>query len=241
MDERSKAIFALLEDAGIDYAITHGGKHSFVEWSGPNGPRKQTIYTTSSDWRSVENSRHEMRDWLKEDGFLADNLVPAVTIRDGRGVASSLDVASHFKKSHKDVLRAYDRLVEDVSDQEFTGRNFALSAYKDPSGRSLRSIDMSRDGFSLLVMGFTGQEAAKWKIKYITAFSQLEEQRLRNPEYEDRLAKIEARCLCLEDENKALTDLLLEQETPLALPAPKPKNLWFVQHQMRRKLRKVAA
>lgn len=241
MDERSKAIFELLDNAGVPYSITQGGKHQFVEWIGINGPRKQTIFTTSSDWRSVENARHEVRDWLEEDGLLVENRAAIVSLRDGRGVASSLDIAAHFKKSHKDVLRAYDRLISDISDQDFTGRNFALSSYKDPSGRSLRSIDMTRDGFSLLAMGFTGQEAAKWKIKYIAAFNQLEEQKLRNVEYEDRLAKIEARCLSLEDENRALTDLLLEQRAPIALPAPKPKNLWFMQHQMRRKLRRAAA
>ena len=33
---------------------------------------------------------------------------------------------------------------------------------------------MNRDGFSLLVMGFTGKEALQWKLKYINAFNTME-------------------------------------------------------------------
>ena len=34
---------------------------------------------------------------------------------------------------------------------------------------------MNRDGFTLLAMGFTGQKALKFKLKYIEAFNQMEE------------------------------------------------------------------
>lgn len=33
---------------------------------------------------------------------------------------------------------------------------------------------MNRDGFSLLVMGFTGKKALEWKLQYIKAFNQME-------------------------------------------------------------------
>lgn len=33
---------------------------------------------------------------------------------------------------------------------------------------------MTRDGFSLLVMGFTGQKALEWKLRYIEAFNEME-------------------------------------------------------------------
>ena len=35
---------------------------------------------------------------------------------------------------------------------------------------------MDKDGFSLLVMGFTGKEALEWKIKYIKAFNAMEQE-----------------------------------------------------------------
>lgn len=96
-----------------------------------------------------------------------------VTVKDGRVVANSRDVASAFEKQHKDVLRAIDNLECSV---DFTGRNFAPSEYRDPSGRALRSFDLTRDGFAFLVMGFTGAKAARFKEAYITAFNEMEEE-----------------------------------------------------------------
>ena len=39
-----------------------------------------------------------------------------------------------------------------------------------------KCYDITRDGFSLLVMGFTGKKALEWKIKYIEAFNSMERQ-----------------------------------------------------------------
>lgn len=94
-----------------------------------------------------------------------------VFVRDNTVLANSRDVAENFGKRHADVLRAIDDL--DCS-PEFTERNFALSAYKDATGRSLRSYDMTRDGFVFLVMGFTGSTAARFKEAYIAAFNAME-------------------------------------------------------------------
>ena len=51
---------------------------------------------------------------------------------------------------------------------------FQLSRYKDAKGEYRKKYLMNRTGFSLLVMGFTGQEALIWKMKYIEAFNKLE-------------------------------------------------------------------
>ena len=40
---------------------------------------------------------------------------------------------------------------------------------------------MNRDGFNLLAMGFTGKEAVQWKLKYIEAFNQMEQQLAGRP------------------------------------------------------------
>ncbi|MET3892776.1 Rha family phage regulatory protein [Bosea sp. OAE506] len=100
-------------------------------------------------------------------------IAPVLTIKDGRVVANSRDVAIAFGKRHADVLRA----IEDLEcSREFTERNFALSAYRDSTGRELRAYDLTRDGFVFLVMGFTGREAAKFKEAYILAFNRMEEE-----------------------------------------------------------------
>ncbi|MBW1466944.1 antirepressor, partial [Campylobacter jejuni] len=43
--------------------------------------------------------------------------------------------------------------------------------------------NLTRDAFSLLVMGFTGEKAYKWKILFIKAFNEMEK-RLKNLEQE---------------------------------------------------------
>lgn len=94
-----------------------------------------------------------------------------ITVRDGALTVTSRQVAEHFGKQHKDVLRAI-RILECSND--FTERNFAPSEYVDVTGRKLPQMLMTRDGFTFLVMGFTGKEAARWKEKYIAAFNAME-------------------------------------------------------------------
>lgn len=52
---------------------------------------------------------------------------------------------------------------------------FVSSTYKNSRGRNYDEFLMDRDGFSLLVMGFTGKKALEWKLKYIDAFNKMEE------------------------------------------------------------------
>lgn len=75
-------------------------------------------------------------------------------------LANSRHVAEVFGRLHKDVLRAVDNL--DCSD-ELNGRNFALVEYLDAKGETRRAYDMTKDGFTFLVMGFTGSTAARFK------------------------------------------------------------------------------
>lgn len=86
--------------------------------------------------------------------------------------ANSLMVAMMFEKDHKDVLKSIRNL--DCS-EEFTQRNFAPSKYKDPTGRYLPCVDMTRDGFTFLVMGYRGKKAAQFKEAYIKRFNQMEQ------------------------------------------------------------------
>ena len=66
-------------------------------------------------------------------------------------------VAEAFEKIHCDVLRDIKNILgtEDETVKSFTERNFALSGYKDITGRKLPCYGMTREGFNLLVMGWT--------------------------------------------------------------------------------------
>ncbi|WP_297984775.1 Rha family transcriptional regulator [uncultured Campylobacter sp.] len=83
---------------------------------------------------------------------------------------TSLSVANVFNKRHSDILAQIREFPKD----DFTERNFPLSEYTDSTGRKLPCYNLTRDGFSLLVMGFTGARAYKWKIEFIEAFNKME-------------------------------------------------------------------
>lgn len=111
-----------------------------------------------------------------------------VCLKDGQPVTTSLIVAEHFTKEHKDVLRAIKNL--DCSHQ-FHERNFALM-FQDveiANGATRQSAyyEMTRDGFSFLCMGFTGKNAAIWKENYIDAFNQLELQATQQTAHRESL------------------------------------------------------
>ena len=93
--------------------------------------------------------------------------------KDGQILASSVEVAERFGKEHSKVKRSIQALEKDVAN---FGEMFNLSYYEDSYGRKQEEYCMNRDGFSLIVMGFTGKKALEWKLKYINAFNRMEEE-----------------------------------------------------------------
>lgn len=93
-----------------------------------------------------------------------------VEIRKNQVVTSSRQVAQVFGKRHCDVLRGIQNLTSTQNCVQW----FFRSQYKDASGKMNLEYLMNRDGFSPLVMGFTGKKALEWKIKYIEAFNAME-------------------------------------------------------------------
>ncbi|WP_434286315.1 Rha family transcriptional regulator [Celeribacter sp. SCSIO 80788] len=88
-------------------------------------------------------------------------------------------IAEKFEKNHRDVSRAIKNLIE--QEAEWGARNFAQTPYVDgQNGQTYQMYEMTRDGYSMLVMGFTGKKAMEWKIKFLAAFNAME-QRLKAP------------------------------------------------------------
>jgi len=96
---------------------------------------------------------------------------PNLTIVNGQVKTTSVAIAELFSKNHKDVLRAIDNLECSI---EFAGRNFAPSSYRGLDNAEARCFDITRDGMVFLIMGFTGQNAARFKEAYIMAFNKME-------------------------------------------------------------------
>ena len=103
-----------------------------------------------------------------------------LTISNGQPTASSRDIAEHFGKEHKNVLRDIENLIGGLPNFEHTPMFFKTTYLHPQNGQEYPMYLMNRDGFTLLAMGFTGKEALEWKIKYINAFNAME-QELRSP------------------------------------------------------------
>ncbi|MGO5051460.1 Rha family transcriptional regulator [Lachnospiraceae bacterium LCP25S3_G4] len=94
-----------------------------------------------------------------------------VYLKNEEAVCDSLQVAEKFHKRHDNVMQSIRGLLK----IEDTQKMFHLSSYKEEqNGQRYPKYYMNRDGFSLLVMGFTGQKALEWKLQYIKAFNQME-------------------------------------------------------------------
>ena len=92
-------------------------------------------------------------------------------------MCSSLQVAKHFGKAHDNVLRDIRNLIEDAP-EEWVSRNFEdtfeIVAVPNNATRQDPAFMLTRDGFAILAMGFTGKRALLWKVKYMEAFNAME-------------------------------------------------------------------
>lgn len=86
-------------------------------------------------------------------------------------VATSLDVAETFSREHKNVLRDIRELQ---CSEDFRRLNFEQSEYLNEQNHKQPMFYMTRDGFTILVMGYTGEKAMKFKEAYIRQFNAME-------------------------------------------------------------------
>jgi Rha family phage regulatory protein len=89
---------------------------------------------------------------------------------------SSKQVAEVFGKNHFHVLRDIKNLQRHLP-VEFVASNFGFNKIKElySEKETIDSVDMTRDGFSLVAMGFTGVKAIAFKLKFIAAFNKMEQ------------------------------------------------------------------
>lgn len=181
-----EAVRTELDSHGIPYNVETGGKHVHIRY-GRDYEHLHVVAATPSDWRAPLNERALIRREIAANGLIETleperEIVP-VHLTDGEPSCFSYDIAENFAKAHKDVLRVIDR-VRDECGPEFDRRNFTPIDYQDAKGRKYRAYRLTRDGFSLVVMGFTGSRATEWKVKYIDAFNCMaqEIERLRSPD-----------------------------------------------------------
>ncbi len=93
-----------------------------------------------------------------------------VYVKNERPVTTSLVIAKIFEKNHKDVMRSIRNKALNYS-KLFARRNFAPSEYIDETGKSNAMYEITRDGFAVLAMGFTGKRAAQFQEMFIEEFN----------------------------------------------------------------------
>jgi anti-repressor protein len=98
--------------------------------------------------------------------------------KDNQTFVTSRDIAAVFGKEHYNVLRDIEALPTD----EFNRLNFEAVKYRDAKGEMRKAYRLTRDGFALLAMGFTGAKAYQWKIAFIDGFNKMEAE-LKNGGY----------------------------------------------------------
>ena len=120
-----------------------------------------------------------------------------VFIEHGKPMTTSRDIAKIFEKEHRNVTRGIDTLLEEglkvkdmlkiehifteIDPSIFLLKNFVRVNSKDSYGRDLTEYHMTKDGFTLVVMGYTGAKAIAFKMAYIEKFNEMET-RLRQRE-----------------------------------------------------------
>ena len=98
-----------------------------------------------------------------------------VIMKDKQAVTSSLQVAETFGKRHDHVTRDIEELIAQSGSPKLGNEMFATGTYEN-RGKQYPMYYMNRDGFTLLAMGFTGDKALQFKLQYIKAFNEMEQQ-----------------------------------------------------------------
>lgn len=114
----------------------------------------------------------------------SEHFSPSVSLHSGRPATTSLEVAKFFGKRHDHVLRDVDALLSQLPENSLQP-NFGetYQEQETPLGvKQVRMFILYRDGFMLLVMGYTGKKALAMKLAYIEAFNRMEEELARQKE-----------------------------------------------------------
>jgi len=114
---------------------------------------------------------------MSQDTVLKIEPSMLVSIENEQVFTTSLQIAEAFEKQHKHILEAIENL--ECSD-EFHEPNFRLMFQEVEIGngakRKSKYYQITRDGFTILAMGFTGKKAMAFKEAYIKAFNAMEAQ-----------------------------------------------------------------
>lgn len=137
-------------------------------------------------------------------------------------LTNSLLVAEKFGKEHNKVIRDIQNLS---CSEEFRAANFGVSSYISLQNKELPMYVMTKDGFSFLVMGYTGVKAGMFKEEYIKAFNKMEET-IKNGGFNVPKSFREALLLAAEQQEVIENQQKQIEEKNAKIEADKPKVLF---------------
>lgn len=121
------------------------------------------------------------------------DIIPMIDVHQNNGVlvTTSRNIAEVFGKEHFHVVRDIKALSEKCS-PEFNASNFGCVTYKDAKGEERPEYLLTKDGTTMLIMGYTGELAMKFKEAYIKRFNEMEKQ-LKEQEETPQLLSLDAK------------------------------------------------
>ena len=121
------------------------------------------------------------------------NISDFVEIKDEEVYTTSRIVAEKFGKQHFNVIRDIEATISTINEaqvienkdllkiDEIKNDYFVESSYVDNLGRTYKEYLITEDGLALLVMGFTGVDAMRIKLKFVAEFNRMKNI-INNPE-----------------------------------------------------------
>lgn len=127
------------------------------------------------------NYKMDKQSRINERGELMSKLIlnPEYQLyeRNGQPFCSSRQVADEFGKNHDDVLKSIRGLIDSlgkISESEWQ-MNFIPTEYKNSRNQKQPEYLLTKKGFTLLAVGFSGKKALMFKVRYIDRFEKMEE------------------------------------------------------------------
>lgn len=111
--------------------------------------------------------------------------------KDGLLFVSSREIAERFEKRHNDVVKVIESKIHILTTENFVVNTYFIESSFLHNGNEYKEFLLTRDGFSFIAMGFTGSKADIWRLRYIEAFNQMENEikRMNQPQGEEFLAQ----------------------------------------------------
>ena len=106
-----------------------------------------------------------------------DNIEKTVTIKNGKEVVRSDNLAKMFEKQHKHILEKISKISKDLS-AEFSAnkiKDYFIEEKHQKQGGEYSRYYLTRRGFDLIALSLTGKNALRYKVWYIDAFHDKQE------------------------------------------------------------------